>query len=161
MTTITIQDWGAIVGMLSAIITGLYFVHKDFSSRQLRYRQLLNGEWSNEGCVGGDPESHYVQISLTVDEEDGSISGILHSRELANDEEMIFGVDGDIWFKAVKLRATKVRMGNVHEYGIVKLKFLNKRNLSFKSTTDPNNFFPRHTVIFRTDIPIDGGLEDL
>ncbi|MBD1364424.1 hypothetical protein IDJ77_11450 [Mucilaginibacter sp. ZT4R22] len=149
MLNITIQDLVAIITIIPIVSGGAYFLIKEYKFKRNRYRQLLTGRWINEGSVGGPEESHNIVMDITVDEEDGSVIGMIEVNEWATETHGIFGLNGNMGYNSVKLATTVVRHGNVHQYDTIKLKFIDKRNLAFRCSSKGSTFFPYKTAVWK------------
>ncbi|MBD1362910.1 hypothetical protein IDJ77_03730 [Mucilaginibacter sp. ZT4R22] len=111
---------------MSAILAAIYFVVNWYKNKQKRYRQLLNGQWANFDAIGAPSQTHYFNLSLHADKEDGTVIGTLEITEFGNDNSALFSLNGDMRYKSVKLTTTVVRHGEAHHYDIVKVKVLIK-----------------------------------
>jgi hypothetical protein len=149
-----LEDYGILVGIITAILTGCRFLYLKFKEAQLIYRTKLNNNWTNEGEIGGSPQSHFVHMSLTIDKEDGEITGIIDSRDLISNEEMHLSVNGTIAYKSACLTFTKVSQGRVSNLGEAKISFKGKKLLRWQIIQDYNNFFPKTAELWTTDLSL-------
>jgi hypothetical protein len=104
----------------------------------------------NEGSIGGVKQSHYIMLNITADNEDGSISGSLDSRNLATGDDFHVGISGTLFFKTSTITFTKINQGRISDFGKAKIVFNSNKTLKWKLIKEPNKFFPERTELWRS-----------
>lgn len=146
----TLEQIGICTGIVSAMFTGIYFIVNYINKKRRRIRRKFIGKWENDGDINWSKfETHYMELELNVDVEDGKITGILRSN--VNGEETtspLCSVNGVVKFNSAKIEITHVRNGELLVYGksIIKLK---KKMLYWKLTEGVADFFPKFTRLHR------------
>lgn len=146
----TLEQIGIITGILSAVFTGAYFLHKIFKERLIKIRKKISGEWGNEGdLVLSKLETHFIELTLEVDIEDGEITGTVKSTSLIDESySPLCSVNGKLKYRTGRIEITHVRHGQVIVYGTVTIE-LKEKLLYWKLKDDVINFFPKETILFR------------
>ena len=124
----TLEQVGILTGIMLAIKTGVYFIYKYYKEKQLKIREKITGHWGNEGdVVLNKYETHFVELSLTIDKEDGEIKGTIKSRHLNGETKSPYcSVHGKLRYCFATLKIIPVRHGEFLKYGKVRIKFKRK-----------------------------------
>lgn len=146
----TIEQLGILTGVFSAFTTGCYFIYKKFKELRDANRSKVNGDWGNEGDISPKfVDTHFIEMSLTVDQESGEIYGVLESRQLNKEDTLpTLSVNGKLRFKSGVVRITHVRNGEIVEYGKTRI-LLKKRLLHWKLKSGIEDLFPKRAVLFK------------
>lgn len=141
-----------IVTILVSLIGGVYFLYKEYRKRQLKNRKNLSGEWTNEGDVTRSHlETHYMDVSLSIDTEDGEITGLVASRNLQTGASYNY-ISANGHFK-YKSGIVTLRMSNRGLTVIGKVKISGtKKQLMWKMIGEENDLIPAKTLLHRNPI---------
>jgi hypothetical protein len=147
----TIEKMGTLTAILTAINGALYFLFKEFKKSQLKYWKKMDGTWTNEGDItNSQKDTHFIELMINVDLEDGEVTGTISSRNLSNNDEINYiSVNGKIFYKSAKLKLSNIRNGNQINYGKAKISIDNKR-IKWKLINPVSDFFPKRTYLHRT-----------
>lgn len=146
----TLEQLGILTGILSVICTGIYFLAKKIKVKLEKIRQTFCGKWGNEGdVILSKSETHYVELELNVDIEDGEITGTVRS-SVKGEETMspLLSVNGNLRFNTAKIELTHVQNGELLIYGKAIIKLKNKM-LYWELTESIADFFPNFTRLHR------------
>lgn len=146
----TLEQIGILTGILSAVCTGAYFLLKNFKESKKKIRTKIAGRWGNEGdIIWIKNETHFVELELDVDIEDGEITGTIKSRSVGNETESpLCSVNGQLKYKSATIEITHVRHGEILIYGKAEIE-LKKKILHWKLINGIADFFPNHTKLQR------------
>ena len=149
----TATDIILFIGGVFVIIGGLYKAYIEFDKKRKALRKKGNGfftgNWSNEGNIGGDEPSHFVDLRLYCSGKE--ISGSINARKNSSDETWInASMNGKRVASRSKCKITYVRQGQVLDYGTVILKKDSKRNLKWELKEGVGDFFPKETTLYRS-----------
>lgn len=113
----------SIVTVISTTTLAIYFLIKEYKRVQLKYRTKLSKDWTNEGDVSSIGKlTHYLNFSLSVDKEDGEITGILETRKINTDIELSnVSIIGKIRYKTAIIELVDFNRGKLIKYGKAKL----------------------------------------
>jgi len=153
----TLEQIGILTGIFSAIAAGIYFIFKEYKTEKLRIRVKFAGQWGNEGDVTWSKnETHFVELSLTVDQDDGEITGIIISRSVKSDDTLpTLSVNGKLHFKSANIKFTHVRHGEILVYGNAKITLKGKL-LHWTLRDGFDDGFPEKTKLHRQFIAVAG-----
>ncbi|HBR22488.1 MAG TPA: hypothetical protein DD713_08000 [Nitrospiraceae bacterium] len=147
----TIKVVSLSIGIIATLCGGLYFLYRQYVKKRNWYRKKLQGKWTNEGDIL-TIETHYMDIEIDTDKDDGEITGIICSRSLTTNEELTnISINGKLKFKKAKVMFSSVIQGKLISYGEAYLKFINGKRIAWKLRTGDNRFFPLKTEIWRID----------
>ena len=154
----TATDIILLIGGVFVIIGGLYKAYIEFDKKRKDVRKKRDGffigNWSNEGNIGGDEPSHFVDLNLYCSGKE--IMGSINARKNGNDETWIkASMNGKRGVSRSKCKITYVRHGQVLDYGTVILKKDSRRNLKWELKEGVGDFFPKETVLYRS-LPVLG-----
>jgi hypothetical protein len=149
MLKLSIEEIGILTGILSAIITGGYFLIKKIEEKRVKIREKLNTKWENAGEASFGTDTHNLFLELEVDLEDGEINGVLKSECLSTGSTSpLCSLVGKLRYKTANIELWHSRFGEGIFYGKAKITFKNK-NLVWQIKKDPTNIFPRITTLFK------------
>lgn len=142
----TLEQIGILTGIFSAVCTGMFFVVKIFKERRINLRTKISGEWGNEGdFLWSKFETHFVELELDVDIEDGEITGTVQSRIVEGETCSPFcSVNGKLRFTSAEIKITHVRHGELLVFGKAKIE-LKKKILYWDLKDGVADFFPNKT----------------
>jgi hypothetical protein len=146
----TLEQIGVLTGILSAVFTGVYFLVKDFKEKRKKLRIKISGEWGNEGDVFlSKVETHFVELELEADIEDGEITGTIQSRVVLNETiSPLCSVNGKLKFTSAEIQITHLRHGELLVLGKAKLKY-KKKVLHWNLIEGVADFFPNKTKLVK------------
>ncbi|MFC0772415.1 hypothetical protein [Terrimonas alba] len=138
-----------IFGIIGGLVAAYLFIKKWHKSYVEKKSRFFSGNWSNEGNIGGEEATHYLDLKLTCsgDELDGSFN------VRKNDENHTWyavGISGKRFFSTAKCKIIHIRHGQVLNYGIVVLRKDSKRNLKWVLKEGVADFFPKETTLYRS-----------
>jgi len=150
----TLEQLGILTGIGSAILTGLYFIYKGYRDKRNKIREKITGQWGNEGdIVWSEHETHFVELVLTIDKEDGEITGTIKSKHTQEDITSPYcSVHGKLRFRSGELKILHVRHGELLPYGTVRIKF-KRKILYWNLKNGVGDFFPKTTKLHRQNTP--------
>ncbi len=152
-----LEQTGILVAISATICGGIYFLVKEFRAKQKKYRAWLVGHWGNEGDItGAGKYTHYIDLKLEVDLDDGEVTGVINCRNLKDDGEINnISINGRIYFNTAKITLSTVyRDGELVQLGDASLSFKTKRLLNWKLKQGSYGDYPSATVLWRHDIDI-------
>ncbi|HEX7413907.1 MAG TPA: hypothetical protein VF411_07650 [Bacteroidia bacterium] len=142
----TLEKIATVIGILSALSAGLYFLIKEYKKERLKLRKKLNSSWTNEGNVEGTSnETHFVDLNIQVDADDGEITGLMKCRTLKNNQDLEdISVNGRLKFNTavVSFKKGKFPMGNA------KIKLKNK-SLKWTLITGNSEDLPKSMLMWK------------
>jgi hypothetical protein len=144
-----INDVVSILTSLSIISGGIYFLVKEYKQQQKKYRQKLNSNWTNEGDVSL-VVTHYMDMNLSVDIEDGEIVGLLKTRNINTEREHNnISVNGKLKFKTATIQLSDYQRGKHIDYGKVRIELTrNGKMLKWKLIKGYEDLIPKTTVMW-------------
>ena len=143
-----------VFGIIGSLVAAYIFIRKWYKSYVEKKSRFFSGSWSNEGNIGGQELSHYLDLTLTCSGDE--ISGSFNVRK--NDDDHTWhsvGIHGKRFLSAAKCKITHIRHGQILNYGIVLLKRDSKRNLRWSLKEGVADFFPMETTLYRS-LPVLG-----
>ena len=146
----TLDQIGILTGILSAVSAGIYFLVKNFKEKRRKLRTKLTGKWGNEGDITWSKfETHFVELELEVDIEDGEITGTVRSRVVGSETiSPLCSVNGNLKFTSAEIQITHVRHGELLVFGIAKIE-LKKKILYWNLKEGVADFFPNNTKLLK------------
>lgn len=145
-----LERLGILVTILSALCAALYFLIKEFKKSRLKYRHKLETKWTNEGdIILSNNGFHFINLELTVDKDDGEVTGTLKCKDFNNDIDIICSVDGMLYYKSCKLNLYHIRQGEFIVFGKAKLTLLKAKLLQWELLEGEKDFFPLSTILWR------------
>jgi hypothetical protein len=156
----TIEQFGIIFGIVATSSTGVVFAIKEFKRQQVKYRNKLNRSWTNEGDVTlGFKETHFIDLKLVVDLEDGEIWGQYFVNARGVEELQDYSVNGKLFYKIARIEINHFQGRRLIRLGKVKLKLKsNGKQLKWKLTNGESQYFPEKTLMWEN--PFDSYLKD-
>jgi|SRR5659263_127371 len=145
----TLQTLATIVGILTAIASGIYILIKDLRKVQQKYRLKLQGNWTNEGDITSiGKETHYCDLQFSTDIEDGEITGVISCRNLKKDFAVNnTSINGNLKFRSGTVRLSDVKRGELLKYGKARIT-LDGKLLRWKLLDGSTDYFPKSTTFW-------------
>lgn len=134
---------------IRAVVSAIKNLHQYGSNIRKVRAEKFSGNWTNEGSIGGQSPSHYVNLELIV--EGVEVSGIITSRKL--DDETCMNNQSFTGRRSgyrINGQVITVSQGRVGCYGHVRL-HLRNGVLHFKSKKLIADFLPITTTLWRHD----------
>jgi len=146
----TIDKIGTLTAIIVAILGGLYFLYKEYLKKQLKFRKKLQKSWTNEGDITGwKNETHFINIDITTDIEDGEITGLIECRNLTSHEiTNNISINGKLRYKKAKIRLSGFIGGKLIIYGKAKIKIKGKL-IKWKLIHGDKDLFPKITILWK------------
>lgn len=145
-----IEEIGILVGILTAIVSGIHFALKNIKENKEKIRKKIDGKWINAGEASMDnSETHNLELELVVDLEDGSFTGILKSIKIDQSSiSPLCSLSGTIKSKSAKVKIEHFQHGEVVLFGNAVIT-LNKKDLIWNLHNGISDFFPIRTNLFK------------
>lgn len=141
----TIEQIIILTGIVAVVFTGVYFLHKNFKAKQLKFRRELSGQWSNERDKF---KTHFIELVLNVGIDNGEITGTIASRSLKGDSlTALCSVKGKLGLRFGAITISHVRDGKVIVYGKAKIKL--RRKLIHWKLQEASDFFSTKTILHK------------
>lgn len=148
----SLGDFGILIGIFTPIAGGIYFLVLEYKKNRLKNWKKFQGAWTNEGDVYAEENtySHYLEMELNIDLEDGDISGVFKARNLRIDESTtLLSAMGKVKYKKAKIRLMHTGKSLV-KIGVVELKIKGKC-LLFTLLEGDSNLLPKKTIIWSSN----------
>lgn len=149
----TLEQIGILTGILSTVVAGIYFLVKNFKEKRRIFRTKFAGKWENEGDITWSKfETHFVELKLEVDIENGEITGTIESRVVGSETTSPpCSVNGNLKCTSPGIQITHVRHGELLVYGKAKIK-LKKKILYWNLEEGFADFFPNNTKLVKNPL---------
>lgn len=147
----SIEQIGILFTIVAGLCTAAIFLIKESKKKQINLRKRLNRNWTNEGDVTGfGSYTHFIDLDLSVDEEDGEIVGLAKSRPLRTEEDSEFNnisVNGKLIFNRATITFTDVKRGRIVVYGVGLLR-LKGKHVYLTIRKRNGNFLPQKAILW-------------
>ena len=138
-----------VFGIITGLVTAFIFIKKWHKSYVTKKSRFFSGNWSNEGIIGGEDPSHYIDLTLYCSGDE--VNGSFNVRKSGEDHTWhSVGIHGKRLFSTLNCKITHIRHGQILDYGIVILSIKSKRNLKWKLKEGIGDFFPKETILCRS-----------
>jgi hypothetical protein len=136
-----------LVAIIGGSTAGIIFLRRNLKTYNEQLDCAVSGKWSNEGSIGGELPTHFVDLDLVV--EDKIARGILSSRKLNSETHWNnLSVSGTRKGKEVKLRVVHIRHGKIIEPATIKIK-IDRKDLKWLLVRGTADFFPVEIVLWK------------
>lgn len=156
MDTTTVSIYSDLTGSIASIVTvistttlAIYFLLKEYKKTQLKYRNKISKDWTNEGDVSSIGKlTHYIHFSLSVNNEDGEITGILETKNINTNKELSnISIIGKIRYKTANIELVDFNRGQLIKYGKARLKLKqNGKVVKWIIVKKYDDYFPTEAI---------------